>query len=355
MVYAEFKADGHRITKELYRYVETLLEIHLTLKKVAEITGLNKNTVKAIDNKRLEDKYTYFDGKNRRIKKPDGQANFLSIDEFKLHKGQRYATHIIDLETGHILWLAYGKKKQVVYDFIDHVGMEWMKGVKAVSCDMNSDFQLAFKERCPHLRIVFDHFHLVKNFNDYVVTNVRKDEQKKLIESGDIDGARLLKKSKYILTSSRKTLERKDNEAIEGKAIEKGNELFGKEEIKRKFGYIERYKELLKLNKLFFTIDVIKEKISLSYGYKNEDEMRSEIESIIKICDDTGNRHFKRFSNLLRNHIDGIIAHATYKLTSGKIEGINNKIKTLRRQGYGYPDDRYFFLKLFDLSRSPRG
>ena len=32
-------------------------------------------------------------------------------------------------------------------------------------------------------------------------------------------------------------------------------------------------------------------------------------------------------------------------------EGINNKIKTLRRQGYGYPDDDYFFLKLFDASR----
>lgn len=44
--------------------------------------------------------------------------------------------------------------------------------------------------------------------------------------------------------------------------------------------------------------------------------------------------------------------HATYGMSSGKIEGINNKIKTLRRQGYGYPDDDYFFLKLFDLSRA---
>ena len=36
---------------------------------------------------------------------------------------------------------------------------------------------------------------------------------------------------------------------------------------------------------------------------------------------------------------------------AGKIEGLNNKIKTLRRQGYGYPDDEYFFLKIFDISR----
>ncbi len=34
-----------------------------------------------------------------------------------------------------------------------------------------------------------------------------------------------------------------------------------------------------------------------------------------------------------------------------KIEEINQKIKTIRRHGYGYPDDEYFFLKLFDMSR----
>ena len=33
------------------------------------------------------------------------------------------------------------------------------------------------------------------------------------------------------------------------------------------------------------------------------------------------------------------------------IEGINQKIKTLRRHGYGYPDDEYFFLKIMDMSR----
>ena len=44
---------------------------------------------------------------------------------------------------------------------------------------------------------------------------------------------------------------------------------------------------------------------------------------------------------------------ATFNISAGRIEGINNKIKTLRRKGYGYPDDDYFFLKLFDVSRKP--
>ena len=57
------------------------------------------------------------------------------------------------------------------------------------------------------------------------------------------------------------------------------------------------------------------------------------------------------FAKLLDTHFEGIIAHATYKISSGKIEGINQKIKTLRRHGYGYPDDEYFFLKIMDMSR----
>ena len=76
-----FKAPGHRITEELYQYTRDLLAIGTyTNRQVAEITDLGKNTVKG-------------------------------IDEFKLHNGRRYATHIIDLETGHILWIANGKKK----------------------------------------------------------------------------------------------------------------------------------------------------------------------------------------------------------------------------------------------------
>lgn len=71
----------------------------------------------------------------------------------------------------------------------------------------------------------------------------------------------------------------------------------------------------------------------------------------LDICNSTGNRHFMWFSRLLENHFEDIIAHATFGVSSGKVEGVNNKIKTIRRQGYGYPDDDYFFLKIFDASR----
>ena len=81
--------------------------------------------------------------------------------------------------------------------------------------------------------------------------------------------------------------------------------------------------------------------------------MAKDISEIMDICEATENSHLLWFRRLLDSHFEGIIAHATFKVSSGKIEGINNKIKTLRRQGYGYPDDDYFFLKLLDASRKP--
>ena len=62
--------------------------------------------------------------------------------------------------------------------------------------------------------------------------------------------------------------------------------------------------------------------------------------------------YLKWFGRMLENHFDGIIAHARFRISAGKIEGINNRIKTIRRMEYGYPDDEYFFLKLIDMSRS---
>lgn len=169
-----FKTEGHLISVELQTYAEELLEYGYTNKEVGELTGLGKNTVKQIGLARLQRKYTE-NGVGEKLQKPEKQARLLSIDEFKLHNGHRYAAHIIDLETGHILLMAHGKKKQVVCDFIEHVA--WMDG-RSRGCRLwlNSYFEEAFEELCPHIQPVFDYFHIVKNFNEKVVSGVRKDE-----------------------------------------------------------------------------------------------------------------------------------------------------------------------------------
>ncbi|MBR6684504.1 MAG: transposase, partial [Firmicutes bacterium] len=247
---------------------------------------------------------------------------------------------------------AVGKKKRVVYNFIDFVGHEWMKSVKAVACDMNSDFAEAFVERCPHIEIVYDRFHIIKNFNEKVVSEVRKDEYRRLMNEGEVEAARFLKGSKYILTSNRSTLQKKDIEAIEGKVISKGSDLFGTADYIRSEGYEARYDELIRQNHLLFTADLIKNKLEAAYKPENYMNMGTAIAEIVYYCFETKNSHFEWFGRLLWKHHEGIVAYAKHKITSGKIEGINRKIKTLRWKGYGYPDDEYFFLKIMDASRA---
>ena len=79
--------------------------------------------------------------------------------------------------------------------------------------------------------------------------------------------------------------------------------------------------------------------------------MAKEITEIIDIRNDSSNKHFRWLSNLLEKHFEGIIAHGTYKISSGNVEGTNNLIKTVRRKAYDYRDNDYFFLKIMDESR----
>jgi len=325
----DFKSQNHMITVTLYNFVVGLLRYGFTLKEVSHSAGLHQSVVKSIHKELLEEKYTVDkeDDSGKEFIKPEEHAKYLAVDEFKLHNGYKFATIIINLENGHILHLTEGKKKSCVYEFIDKVGAEWMSHVKAIACDMNSDYEEAFMDRCPDIRIVYDRFHIIKNFNDKVISQVRIDEEKRLKEEGRIEEAKALKGSKYILMAKESTLNEK------GDAIK------------------ERYDKLIRENRLFFTIDLVKTAIDNAYKCDSEEEMRKQITNIIEICKGTNNKHFEWFAKLLDKHIDGIVSHAKYHISTGKLEGTNNMIKTIRRKGYGYPDDYYFFLRLFDASR----
>ena len=121
--------------------------------------------------------------------------------------------------------------------------------------------------------------------------------------------------------------------------------------LQQKAGIEEEYKKLLDENKLFFTIDLVKEQLDKAYKANSERGMKIHINRIIRTCKATENKHFIWFAKLLEEHMKGIISHARVHISSGKVEGTNQMIKTLRRKGYGYPDDEYFFLKIIDASR----
>ena len=352
-----FKAKGHFITVQLETYAHDLLEKGLSNKMVCSITGLGRNTVKDIDMKRLGGLYTQVgtDGK-RHLLKPERQTTAIAVDEIKIHEGPVFITVIIDLETGHILWIAHGKKKKAILDFIEHVGKDWFDTVEAVACDMNSDYQEVFEDEFDHIQVVFDHFHIIKNFNEKVVAEVRKDEQRRLTREGNIEAAKALKKTRYILLSKRETLQKKDQAAINGKIIVHEGNLFPRSEKLAMGNKEQKYDDLIRENELLFKLDLIKQALDEAYRSRDEIEMTELISNIIDICQKTGNKHFQWFARLLLNHFEGIIAHASLPYSTGRLEGLNNKAKQVMRQAYGYRDDEYFFLKLIDSSRhSQRG
>ena len=57
-----------------------------------------------------------------------------------------------------------------------------------------------------------------------------------------------------------------------------------------------------------------------------------------------------RFAELKEKRIDGLIAHAIYPISTGKLEGFNNKIKVAKRLAYGYRDNHFFFTLVRFLS-----
>lgn len=348
----DFKSENHRITLKLEKYIQDLLALGLTNKEVSQVTGVDKMIIKDIDKYMLLREFCDQDEDgNWNLKKPDHYCKHLGIDEFLLHHGHIYATIIIDLETGHILWIAKGKKKEVVFQFMEYVGDEWMKHVEAVACDMNSDFEEAFKDKYPHIEIVFDHFHIIKNFNDMVITPVRLDEYHRLLNEGLLDEADLLKGTKYILTSNRITLQEKDREVLSGKVLNKPSTIFNIEPYVRQGEFEARYNEIIAANALIATADIIKSQLDLAFKQTDPENMWIVLEDIAGICFGTGNNHFMKFGRLILSHIDGIVSFAQLHISTGKVEGTNQMIKTTRRSAYGYRDDEYFFLKCMKNSR----
>jgi transposase len=68
---------------------------------------------------------------------------------------------------------------------------------------------------------------------------------------------------------------------------------------------------------------------------------------------ESGVQEVLSFAKPIRKRIRSLVMHAVYPISSGKLEGTNNMIKTIRRQAYGFRDTEYFFLKIMEASRKP--
>jgi transposase len=306
------RTEGHsflgpyrRHTLRFERAVADLCR-YLPIKQVAEHVGLTWHAVKDIDKRRLE----------REVGTPcyDG-LRLIAVDEVAVHKGHDYLTTVLDLETGRIVWVGQGRTEATLTGFFEELTPEQRKSIEAVASDMATGFRNAVEKACPHAALVYDFFHVVAKYSREVVDVVRTEEAKKQDEAGRklIKGSRylLLKNAPNLLTSQRKTL-----------------------------------KELLKANKNLNTVYILKDQLKRIWDYKHPAWARKALDQWCALAQASGIAALATFAKNLCRHEKGIVNHCRYPIHTGRLEGINNKIKVIKRQAYGFRDDAYFILKI---------
>ena len=96
----------------------------------------------------------------------------------------------------------------------------------------------------------------------------------------------------------------------------------------------------------------LKEDLRQMWSQKSKAEADTFIMSWIIRAEVSGVKMLKRFAKTIRKHFKKILAHYDYPISTGIIEGTNNKIKTLSKRAYGFRDAEYFKLKIMALHKS---
>lgn len=306
------RTEGHsfldpyrRYTLRFERAVADLCR-HLPIKQVAEHYDLTWHAVKEIDKRRLE----------REVGTPCYDSlRLLAVDEVAVHKGHTYLTTVLDLETGRIVWVGKGRTEATLTSFFEELTPEQRQSIKAVASDMASGFRSAVEKACPHAAQVYDLFHVVAKYSREVVDVVRLDEAKKQDEAG----RKLIKGSRYLLLKNDSNLRESQRQDLQ---------------------------ILLAANETLNTVYVLKDQLKQIWSYTDPTSAKQALDHWCTLAEQSGITPLATFARNLRRHEKGIVNHAVYPLHTGQLEGINNKIKVIKRQAYGFRDDAYFILKI---------
>ena len=295
-----------RMTERFRSYAEALLTF-MPLKHAAELTGLHWHTLKQIDKTRLL----------RILPEPDlSSVRYLLMDEFALFKGHRYATVVVNAENRQVLWIGEGRSRKSIRPFFRWLGKH-CKRVRAVAMDMNSAMDLEVQQHCPNARVVYDLFHVVAKFGREVIDRVRVDQSNRLKQ--DKPARQIVKRSRWLLLRNR------DNLASE-QAI--------------------RLDELLAANQSLLLVYLMKDQLKELWYAPSEKEAEKRWRIWFQQAMESAIEPLILFAKRLQPYISGIIASATHPLNTSVIEGINNRIKVIKRMAYGFRDNDYFFLKI---------
>lgn len=296
-----------RVTRRLGESVARLCKVASIL-HVARHFELDWKTVKELDRRHLERELGPVD--------LDG-IEVIAMDEFAIQKGHRYATVVVEPTRKRVLWVCRGRGREDVKPFFEALGPERCAKLKAAVMDMNAGYELEVKAHCPHAAIVFDLFHVIAKYGREVIDRVRVDRANEL--RAQRRERRLVKGARWLLLKNRDSL--KPGEDVE-------------------------LDELLAANHALFVVYVLRDALKDLWSYRHSGYAMNAWRSWYRKALRSGIGPLRHFAKKLRPYLAGIMAHCRYPLGTNLIEGINNKIKVIKRMAYGFRDDAYFFLKI---------
>jgi transposase len=109
----------------------------------------------------------------------------------------------------------------------------------------------------------------------------------------------------------------------------------------------EQLKQLLELNEVINTVLILKEQLKHIWSYRSRIWAAKAIDHWCALANSIHNRSLSSFAKMLNRYRNGILNHCDYPIHTGKLEGVNNKIKVIKRKAYEFHDLRYFTLKIY--------
>ena len=188
---------------------------------------------------------------------------------------------------------------------------------KAVAMDMKTAFDLEVKQHCPQAEVVYDLFHVVARYGREVVDRVRVEQANAL--KSDKPARKVVKSARWLLLRNRAKLSEKQDVKLQ---------------------------ELLAANQPLAMVYVLKEALKGIWYAPSVWEGWRRWRSWMRQVKESGLTPLQRFGRNLSKYMRGILASANYPMHTSVLEGVNNKIKVIKRMAYGFRDSEYFFLKI---------
>lgn len=297
-----------RVTRRLAESVGRLCGL-LPVKHVADYYDLDRKSVKRLDKRFL----------TRTLGPPDlSGVEQIVMDEFAIQKGHRYATVVVEAASKRVLWVGRGRGRADVQPFFESLGPDGRQRLKAVAMDMSAAYEEELRAQCPQAEIVYDLFHVVAKYGREVVDRVRVDEANRL--RGDKRARKIVKGARWLLLRNRANIRRQEDRV--------------------------RLRELLDANRALATVYVLKDDLKHLWDYTYLGAARRFWREWYGRAMRSRIGPLKQFARNLRARLAGVLAHCRFPLHTSLLEGINNRIKVIKRMAYGFRDDEYFFLKI---------